>query len=44
MRPRLVAGPGAEGEDQCILVDQPVLEGEQAEEQVAVRVVAGIHG
>ena len=35
-RPGLVAGPGLEGGDELGLVDQAVLEGEQAEEQVAV--------
>ena len=34
--PGLVAGPGVEGGDELALVDQAVLEGEQAEEQVAV--------
>ena len=32
---RLVAGPGLEGGDELDLVDQAVLQGEQAEEQVA---------
>ena len=36
MRPGLVAGPGLEGGDELALVDQPVLQREQAEEQVAV--------
>ena len=35
-RPGLVAGPGLEGGDELVLVDQAVLQGEQAEEQVAV--------
>ena len=39
-RPGLVAGPGLEGGDELGLVDQAVLQGEQAEEQVAV----GGHG
>ena len=30
-RPRLVAGPGSKGENQYVLVDQPVLQGEQTE-------------
>ena len=34
--PGLVAGPGLEGGDELGLVDQAVLQGEQAEEQVAV--------
>ena len=34
--PGLVAGPGLEGGDELALVDQAVLQGEQAEEQVAV--------
>ena len=38
--PGLVAGPGLEGGDELALVDQAVLQGEQAEEQVAV----GGHG
>ena len=42
-RPRLVAGPGAKGENQHVLVDQPVLQGEQTNEQVAVRGVAVVH-
>ena len=37
---RLVAGPGSKGENQHILVDQPVLQGEQPDEQVTVRGVA----
>src|SRR5262249_33289030 len=40
-RPGLVAGPGLEGGDELALVDQAVLEREQAEEQVAVGVGAG---
>ena len=35
-RPGLVAGPGLEGGDELALVDQAVLQGEQAEEEVAV--------
>jgi hypothetical protein len=35
-RPRAVAGPGAEGDDELVLVYQADLQGEQAEEQVAV--------
>ena len=35
-RPGLVAGPGLEGGDELALVDQAVLQREQAEEQVAV--------
>ena len=38
--PGLVAGPGLEGGDELGLVDQAVLQGEQAEEEVAV----GGHG
>ena len=34
-RPALVAGPGLEGGDELALVDQAVLECEQAEEEVA---------
>ena len=34
--PGLVAGPGLEGGDELALVDQAVLQGQQAEEQVAV--------
>ena len=40
--PGLVAGPGLEGGDELALVDQAVLEGEQAEEEVAVG--GGGHG
>ena len=40
-RPGLVAGPGLEGGDELGLVDQAVLQGEQAEEQV---MVGGVHG
>ena len=43
-RPGLVARPGLEGGDELALVDQPVLEGEQAEEQVARRVGGRKHG
>ena len=43
-RPALVAGPGVEGGDELALVDQAVLEGEQAEEQVARWVARGGHG
>jgi hypothetical protein len=32
----LVAGPGVERGDELRLLDQPVLQGEQAEEEVAV--------
>ena len=35
--PGLVAGPGLEGGDELALVDQAVLQGEQAEEQVSAR-------
>ena len=38
--PRLVAGPGVERGDELLLVDQPGLEGQQAEEKVIV----GGHG
>ena len=34
---RLVAGPGVERGDELLLPDQPRLEGQQAEEEVAVR-------
>ena len=37
-RPGLVSGPGLEGGDELGLVDQAVLKGQQAEEQVAVGV------
>jgi hypothetical protein len=33
----LVAGPGPEGAHELVLVDQAILEGDQAEEQVAIR-------
>jgi len=35
-RPAAVAGPGPEGGDELVLVDQAILQGEQSEEQVAV--------
>ena len=35
-RPGLVAGPGLEGGDELALVDQAVLQREQAEEEIAV--------
>jgi hypothetical protein len=35
-RPALVAGPGLEGGDELALVNQAVLEGKQAEEQIVV--------
>jgi hypothetical protein len=40
-RPRPVARPGQEGGDELALVDQAVLQGDQAEQQV---VVGGDHG
>ena len=40
----LVAGPGGKGREQRALVDQAVLEGQQAEEQVAGRVARWGHG
>ncbi len=42
-RPRLVAGPRPKGGNQNGLVDQSVLKGEQADQQVAVRGVPAIH-
>ena len=42
-RPGLVAGPGLEGGDELDLVDQAVLEGEQAEEQVTRWVMSTRH-
>src|SRR5207302_964162 len=42
-RPGAVARPGAEGGDELVLVDQAVLQGKQAEEQVALS-SDGSHG
>ena len=43
-RPVLVAGPGLEGGDELGLVDQPVLQRQQAEEQVARWIGVRRHG
>ena len=39
----LVRGPGLEGADEAVLVDQPVLEREQSKQKVTRRVVGRLH-